>query len=526
MQKILTLVLMIVMVVSPSLASKTLIVANNTHAFYTNGSSLVQVVKKKPPSNRLQTSLPIVQFDDNNVIMSFATISDTHIQGTNGIPSQKLASVLEQINDKANGELDALLISGDLTDYGLPEQVTELKRVIDNSKIDLKKTRFIFALGNHEYYNHQLKGAAWEGGYLFKDDFGDEVYKDATDQEIKAGDYHTVVKGYDFIAVNCTQYEGGVKYANSDIAWLKIQLAQAALNDPGKPIFVTSHPNITGTNLGSNEGSYWTGTDLYRIIKSYPQVIYFCGHLHFPENDERSIWQGDFTTIGVGSTYYCSNHPTDDNNGNTFIDIVSGFETADAQKTSQGLYIEIDKNNNVKITRMDFANKENIKSPWIIPSPKSDKSNLLYYTPKQEAVTQGNTAPVFPADAFVKEISKIDSGNGVYQLKFTQAIDNDMVYSYQISFINKATGKIIKTISTLSDFYLHANPNEMSHSLIKTINNADSLLAPFSLVFNKEYYIKVVAINCFGFKSKPLVSNLITNSFYHNKQLRKNIYQH
>jgi hypothetical protein len=463
---------------------------------------------------------------ENNVVLRFAAISDTHIQGTDGLPSQKLALALVQLNTKANGNLDALLITGDLTDYGLPSQVTELKRVMDNNKINLDKTKFIITLGNHEYYNSQLKGAQWNGGYLFKDVFGNEVYKGATDEEIKAGDYHTVVKGYDFIVVNCAQYDGGVKYSSSDIAWLKIQLAQAAVNDPGKPIFVASHPNIAGTNIGSNEGSYWAGTDLYSVLKDYPQVIYFCGHLHFPENDERSIWQGDFTTIGIGSTYYCSNHPTDDDNGNTFIDIVSGYETVDAKKTSQGLYVEVDKNNNVKITKMDFANKEEIKSPWTIPAPNVDKSNLVYYMPKQEAMTEGNTPPVFPSGALVEEIAKIDRGHGEYQLKYTQAKDNDMVYSYQISFIDKATGTKIKTISTLSDFYLHANPNEMASSLIKTISNADSILAPFRLNYSKDYYIKVVAINCFGLKSRSLCSNVITNSFYHKRQLHKNIYQH
>jgi len=465
--------------------------------------------------------LPVVHFDNNNIVLRFAALSDTHIQGTEGIPSKKLESALAQIMKKSNNKIDALLITGDLTDYGLPEQVSELKRIIDNSKINSNKTRFIFALGNHEYYNHQLKGAAWKGGYLLKDIFGNEVYKDASVAEIKAGDYHTVVNGYDFIIVNCAKYDGGVKYADSDIAWLKDQLEQAAFDHPGKPIFVGSHPNITGTNFGSNEGSYWAGTDLYNVFKNYPQVIYFCGHLHFPENDERSIWQGDFTTIGIGSTYYCSNHPTDDNNGNKFIDIVNGFETADAQKTSQGLFIEVDRHNNVRITRMDFANKEEIKKPWIIPSPKKDKSQLLYYTPKQEANNQGNTAPVFLSGSKIEEINKSNKGKGIYRLQFTQAKDNDIVYSYQISFVDKTTNKIIKTISTLSDFYLHANPHEMASSLIKTVNNADSVLAPFSITYNKSYYVKVVAFNCFGLKSKPLYSTVFVNSFYHTRQTRK-----
>ena len=327
---------------------------------------------------------------------------DIHIQGNNRLPSKKFASALKQLIAKANGNLDALLVAGDLTDYGLPSLVTDLKRIMDNCGLNLNKTRFIFALGNHEYYNHQLKGAPWKGGYFFRDIFGDKVYRGATRKEIKAGDYHTTVNGYDFIAVNCERYEGGVKYLNSDINWLKKQLKMAASNHPGKPVFVASHPMIKGTNFGSNEGTYWAGKDLYNVFEKYPQVIYFCGHLHFPENDERSIWQGDFTTIGVGSTFYCSNHPKDDENGSTFIDIKSGFETGDARETSQGLFVEVDKESNVKIIRIDFANKEEIKNPWIIPAPEKDKSQLSYYTPHQEVKNLAGISPYFPYGASVK----------------------------------------------------------------------------------------------------------------------------
>lgn len=455
-------------------------------------------------------SLPPARFDKDQVVLKFAVLSDTHIQWPGSVPSRKLAVALQQVKAKADGKLDALLICGDLTDYGLPEQVSNLKQIIDSSGIDLHETRFIMALGNHEYYNHQLKGAPWNGGYLFRNVFGDEAYHGATHDEIEAGNYHTVVDGYDFIAVNCSRYDGGVKYAAGDIRWLKAQLAEAASKRPGKPIFVASHPMITGTCLGSNEGPYWDGRDLYAVFKSYPQVIYFCGHLHFPENDERSIWQGDFTAISVGSTYYCSNHPTDDGDGNKFIDVGNGFETPDCMKTSQGLFVEVDRNSDVEITRMDFANKEGIKSSWLIPAPAKDRSQLLYYTPAEEKVRYGSDAPVFPAGAKISGVFKTSDGGRTYVLHFTQATDKDMVYSYRVSFVDKRSGRTLKTISTLSDFYLHANPDEMASSLTKTIDHADSVLAPFNPDFSGGYYIRIVALNCFGVKSKPLTSGVMS----------------
>ncbi|MDR3627586.1 MAG: hypothetical protein P4L45_12165, partial [Ignavibacteriaceae bacterium] len=170
---------------------------------------------------------------------------------------------------------------------------------------------------------------------------------------------------------------------------------------------------------------------------------------------------------------------------------------------------EVDKNSNVKITRLDFTSNEEIKQPWLIPAPKADKSQLLYYTPAQEAETFGKSAPAFPAGATVKEVLKNPKYNQKYVVQFTQATDNDMVYSYQISFIDKETGKVIKTMSALSDFYLHANTDEMDSVLTKTVYFADTLLKPFSLSYKNDYIIKVVAINCFGKKSEPIFSKVI-----------------
>lgn len=455
-----------------------------------------------PASADTQNSLPAATFDDNSVVVKFAALSDIHIHGTDGLMSKKFATALDQLNTKADGSLNALMVTGDLTDNGLPDQIQEFKKVIDNSKVDLNKTRFIAALGNHEYYNKN--GAPLTGGYVIKDVFGDQAYQGATDQEIKDGDYSTVVNGYHFIIVNCTKYDGGVAYKDSDIAWLKTQLAAAAADDPSKPIFVGSHPMITGTNLGSNRGTFGAGPDLYTVLKEYPQTVYFAGHLHCPETDERTIWQGDFTTVSVGSLYYCSLDRTDEN-GNPFIDIGSDGQTQNSMDASQGLYIEVDKNNNVKITRMDFLNKKDIKNPWIIPSPKADKSNLLYYTPEQEA--SGNTAPYFPAGATIKEISKQYSK---YKFEFTQAKDNDMVRSYEISFYDKATDKVLKQVSCYSDYYYKPSGADMAPTLVQSIYDADNVLSPFGCSYNKDYYIKIVAVDCFGLKSEPLISDVIS----------------
>lgn len=452
-------------------------------------------------------ALPAQTFDSNNIALRFGVMSDTHLQGTEGDPTPKFQSALEQEYNRANGNLDALMITGDITDYGYDSQSKLFATLLLNSKINLDKTRLVICPGNHDYYNAQLQGAAWKGGNFFKQYLGDKVYQGATDDEITNCDYSTVVNGFHFIAVDCSQYTGGVKYTQHDLDWLKSQLDEAVKDDPTKPIFVCSHPMVTDTTFGSSgngANSYWDAPDLGNIFKDYPQVIYFAGHLHRPESDERSIWQGDYTAVGVGSVFYTSMDDTDDD-GFPVVEKTSqnGSSLIDAYQQSQGYYVEVDKSGNVRINRVDFAKSKDIKTPWIVPAPKADKSNLLYYTPQQEE--KGNTAPEFPYGTYFKVDSNV---NGSYQFEFTQAKDNDEVFDYEFTISDKDTGQVLTKFATYSDFYMCPQPSQMASVLKRYVYEANSIFSPFTITYSKPYLVSMVAVDCFGLKSQPFVTQV------------------
>ncbi len=71
------------------------------------------------------------------------------------------------------------------------------------------------------------------------------------------------------------------------------------------------HAMIEGTTLGSNYGNYWAtnSKELYDTLAQYPQLITFGSHLHYPLQDERSIYQGDFTSVETASVYFASLEP-------------------------------------------------------------------------------------------------------------------------------------------------------------------------------------------------------------------------
>ncbi|MEG0664600.1 MAG: metallophosphoesterase, partial [Clostridia bacterium] len=242
-------------------------------------------------------------FDKNNVVLRFPVISDLHIMGSGQETSKKLQKVYEICKREINP--NAIMFAGDITDFGLREQIEEFKN-ITCCNFDLEKTKLFFCIGNHELYNNEILKAPLRVSEDFKEIFGDVVYYGATTDEIKASLHHASICGFDFIAMNAYKYSGGVDYRDEDIFWLEETLKKITDKNPNKPIFICGHAMIIGTNWGSDYGDYWAGSKLYNVFKKYPQVIYFAGHLHFPLQNEKTIWQKEFTTCGTSSIYFSS----------------------------------------------------------------------------------------------------------------------------------------------------------------------------------------------------------------------------
>ena len=115
---------------------------------------------------------------------------------------------------------------------------------------------------------------------------------------------HNVVNGYHFINLSLTGYYDST-YADS-LEWFAAELEAAANDDPNKPIFVQHHYPVTDTVYGSD---LWGTSQMTSIMEKYPQIISFSGHSHYPMNDPRSIWQGDFTALGCGTLAYFELEP-------------------------------------------------------------------------------------------------------------------------------------------------------------------------------------------------------------------------
>src|SRR5262249_4777952 len=65
-------------------------------------------------------------------------------------PADTLAPLLAQVNERA----DVLVLCGDLTDHGLPDEATALARVLTSSV----RVPILAVLGNHDYHAGKVEG--------------------------------------------------------------------------------------------------------------------------------------------------------------------------------------------------------------------------------------------------------------------------------------------------------------------------------------------------------------------------------
>lgn len=209
----------------------------------------------------------------------FGVLSDTHLRTYESKQDEKLRTAFRTIKSMENN-LDAMVIAGDITDSGKLAEYKRFKTIYDEA-FD-RTVKKLFVMGNHDYLN----GLAPEEAR--------SRFKEQTDDLINE---HKVIKGYHFISVNTESSETHGSFGEGVQKWLKEELNMAQEQDPKRPIFVIVHQHIKNTVYGSD---VWGNDCLYPILKDYPQVVCFSGHSHNPLNDERSIYQKDFTCVGTG----------------------------------------------------------------------------------------------------------------------------------------------------------------------------------------------------------------------------------
>ncbi|OPH59934.1 hypothetical protein BC351_18585 [Paenibacillus ferrarius] len=428
-------------------------------------------------------------------LLKFAAMSDIHI-GTN-TPEVKLSTKARYTSNfdvmSSIFKPDAIVIGGDLI----------------NDNFDGKGPDHAFV---REVFQEQMARKGWE-------DMPVQIAignHDASVAEVKAGYpnewftsqsngyYEKTIKDYSFFFLNGNNYNGDTNQRN----WLKGRLA-ALTSDPAnlnKPIFITLHHPVKNTVM---DGAQSSNDNLYTDLKDFPQVIVLSGHSHLNINDDRSIYQKDFTAINLGSMSYVETE-----SGYGAVTNEGLMANRNEYPVNQSEFIEVYKDR-IEIERVEYngdpgsiikggkwvgIGQEGAGPPppyssagalagkkWVVKlqgnSNAEIKSNFTYTTSNRN-----KTAPQFPANPEIKVLPGVSN---VPVLSFRQAKDDQSMHHYEIKLLNQRTAETVKSFNVLSDYYFSPIPNKMN------IPMAD--LDPAT-----SYVINVSAVDVYGNKSAPV----------------------
>ena len=436
-------------------------------------------------------------FDESKIALSLAAISDVHIEGSSDAYANKFTAALNQLKAKAaesdaNG-IDGVLVVGDLIQRAEITMAQNFKALYEDV---FKPTEvpMIYTIGNHDMNpKYDWTPSTVAQSVAMANTFGDEYFKTDIDNTMR-NNYearHCVIGGYHILAVT-PNGDQPITYSPNVITWLDQQLDAITKTDPNRYVIVLTHPMIYNTIYGSllgEDGGVWTSTlpnywatrVLTGVLEKYPQVVSFHGHLHFPINDPRSLWQGKWTALGCGSTRYMAIEPAG-------WEGISSTPTVmnDANNFSQGYLVQFDVNGNMRIVKMDFFNNGTIGEPYVMQYPDAAGANLAKYNNvTRKAANQAPTMSTID----VKDVKEAETAS----VTFAAGKDDEFVHHYIVT-LSKA-GNVVATKKILADFYLHPKTSEMKSSWTVDFG---------TLSESGQYTVTVVAVDSWDAESAPV----------------------
>ncbi|MCQ2388113.1 MAG: metallophosphoesterase [Kiritimatiellae bacterium] len=316
------------------------------------------------------------------VRLRFGVVSDVHVREggprdhSTGGDTWYFSKALRYFKDR---KVDAVLIAGDIADAGRDSEMESVAKAWFEVFPEGCGVEKLFVSGNHDWGGQGTiakMSALWE-----------RVWR-----EPYVSLWHKTVKGYHFIGKHWDSNGfGGLA------AWLK---ENGGPLKGEKPFFYVQHPHPKDTC----NGAYAWGRDggaTTAALADWPNAVAFSGHSHHAQTDERSIWQGAFTSINTGSLRYGC-HPDDGGlPGRGYENGVKGPDDklmgpCNVCETKTGLLVEVS-DDAIVYARRDFQNDRPLGPDWVQPLPAKAQAPAMGFAERAAK----ETPPAFAPDAAI-----------------------------------------------------------------------------------------------------------------------------
>ena len=390
----------------------------------------------------------------------------SHLPGTKGVKPFTHSSgecflrVLELYRDL---KVDAVLIAGDLTNYGdlceLQAVADIWKRVFPENRLpDGARVEPLVVYGNHDaigfkfmhkkdYEGDAAKRAAMLELSIFRDPGA--AYANAFG-EPWAPVWSKTVKGYTFV---------GAHWGHEDEAPAFIRAHREELKG-GKPFFYFQHPHPANTVYGTFAWGRDRGKTT-EALAEFPNAVAFSGHSHYTLTDPHTIWQGAFTSVGTATLSHsgipCYGMRVE--NHKSTLKSKEGNRMALVSRGRQGMVMEV-YDDRIVLSRREYPADVAVGPDWVIPF--AEKERPFRYDEQAKRMK----APEFPdgAKATARRIKgKLVKKDGAKEseaqivVRFDGAVareDPGRVFFYDVT--GSVDGKKVKTRRVLADGYWHA----------------------------------------------------------------------
>ena len=424
--------------------------------------------------------------------LRFGAVSDIHVT-----TPESCAMFEKALRYFKSRDVDAVLVSGDLADWGIRSSLEYVKATWDRVFAGTGVVP-LFCTGNHDFEGWRYSDMAIDmraHGHS-EDEALVKLGLPAEWERIFGEKYAPIrvrtVKGYDFISAEWDSFK---KFPE----WM----AENGTRFKGtKPFFYFQHPPAKGT---TPDGDGWADKGAaFEALKGFPNAVSFTGHSHRPFNDERSIWQGEFTAFATPSLSYASLPAGHENSRDRKIGpnppAMPAIPDRRDLRGGQGYVVSV-YGERMVVERIDVEEDCVEGAPaWIVPLVGGERPFGL------ATRTAASVAPQFPDGA---------------TLRVDTRITDNRVGKWMVAMNCVFPAAIPPKNTRVFDYEIRAVPTDGSKPLVKKfLSPAYSRLAkyePKTMRFwfdvaevpqGVDYRLEVRACNCFGKASRPLVSGV------------------